>query len=78
MSSMIKCDRMMYTDSRSPKGAYWEFKTNGIDGFSIFHLCRNCYLDFRAFLGSPIPEDELSSYDDNDWGEEDKEWKVKN
>ena len=72
MSEMIKCDkcnRMMYTDDRSPKGSYCKVTIDGIDGYSILHLCRNCYLDFWAFLGRPIPEDELRPYNENDWGD---------
>lgn len=71
MSDMIKCDRcnrLMYTDSRSPKGAYWKVTADGINGYSTIHLCRNCYLDFYKFLNDPIPEDELRPYDESDWG----------
>ena len=71
MSDMIKCDRcnrLMYTDSRSPKGAYWKVTADGINGYSTMHLCRNCYLDFYKFLNDPIPEDELRPYDESDWG----------
>ena len=51
MSDMIKCDRcgrMMYTDSRSPKGAYWKITADGITGFHVMHLCRNCYSGIRV------------------------------
>ena len=73
MSDMIKCDRcrrMMYTDCRSPKGAYWKITADGITGYHTMHLCRNCYLEFWKFLKNPIPEDELRPYDESDWGDE--------
>ena len=46
MSNMIKCDgcgKLMYADSRSEKGAYYEF---WIDQYARYHLCHECYTKF--------------------------------
>lgn len=43
MSSMIKCDScncLMFSDSRSEKGAYHEI---WVDRCQQYHLCRICY-----------------------------------
>jgi len=43
MSSMIQCDsckKVMYADSRSENGDYYEVC---IDREYIYHLCRSCY-----------------------------------
>ena len=49
MSEMIRCDKckkLMYTDSRSNKGAYCKIGINYTDGYTSLHLCKSCYKQF--------------------------------
>ena len=61
MSSMIKCDKcgkLMYTDSRSGKGAYAKFSQDYIDGYGTFHLCKICFRQFHVeFMRDWTPEE---------------------
>lgn len=62
---MIRCDKckkMMFTDSRSPKGSYCKFTESYEGGYSTFHLCKKCLQKFHVdFMGDMT----LGEFDDN-------------
>lgn len=64
MSEMIRCDKckkMMFTDSRSPKGSYAKFSEEYLGGYSTFHMCKVCLRQFETeFMRFTTPEE----YDD--------------
>ncbi len=55
MSEMIRCDKckkMMFTDSRSPKGVYASVTIyDPLLGTSFVHLCRNCLNELLLKMG---------------------------
>lgn len=61
MSAMIECDKchkLMYQDSRTPKGAYCTVGVTDVMGYSIIHLCKTCYRQFRVeFIRDMTPEE---------------------
>lgn len=65
MSEMIRCDKckkMMFTDSRSPKGSYCKFAEHYEGGYRTFHLCKKCLQKFWVdFMGDMT----LGEFDDN-------------
>lgn len=61
MSEMIRCDKckkLMYADSRSPKGSYCSISVDYTDGYSRMHLCKMCYRQFLTeFMRTMTPEE---------------------
>ena len=75
MSSMIQCDRchkMMYSDSRSSKGAYCKIGIDYTDGYSTLHLCSRCHRIFMLdFLGEMTLEEYIENY--GEWEEDEND-----
>ena len=61
MSHMIQCDKckkMMFADSRTPSGSYWDMKIQGKDGHSTYHLCSICHRQLLVeFMRVITPEE---------------------
>jgi len=66
MSSAVicdKCHKAMFTDSRSDKDAYAEFKIEYCRDFSQIHLCKICYRQFcTEFIRNCTPEEFDETY----------------
>ena len=71
MSDVILCDKckkMMYADSRSPKGAYCKLRIDYTDGLTTYHLCHTCHRQLLTeFMRTWTPEE----YDETfgEWGD---------
>ena len=69
MSERIECDKchkMMWTDSRSDKGAYCKLAITYVNDYSTYHLCATCY---RQLMVEFMREWKAEEFDDEygDW-----------